>query len=136
MSMSKQDYEMLAEELVRADDLNEAVFRLAYTLAKKNPRFDANKFILAAGVPIVEEDFSYNQYGMILDPGKFENEMWYMPKAYQQYKQGLTKEIPNPEDEDHFFIQAMIVVRNVEVRVSFWEDNVGFVHEVDYEVVI
>lgn len=126
MSMSKQDYEVIAERIAVCSDMEEMVTQLAQAFAEGNSHFDKKMFFEATGRDIVE-DYEVNCYGRITSPGKFENEMYWMPLAYQAHLEGDSRGFDGALDG---VWQVFIEWGHVEMKVFFFEDNVGFVHEV------
>lgn len=73
------------------------------------------------------------QNGIITSPGKFEGEAAYMPEAYEVYLDGFGLEL---EGECEGIFKVEITWNGEKKVVYFFEDNVGFVHEVNEEDVL
>lgn len=132
MSMSRKDYEVIAEHIRDASDMDELVCRLAQEFFEQNPRFDKRMFFMATGRDIMD-DYRVSRYGVIESPGKFEGEMFYMPLAYSEHNHGNSVGVDGTDDD---IWKTVIEWGGEEKLIYFFEDNVGFVHEASEEAVL
>lgn len=126
MSMSKKDYETIADVLTTcSDDRDDVILQLASRFAEENPNFRWDMFLEDADYT---GDYKIDRYGKISSPGKFENEAVYMPIAYEAYMMGEGREIDDG--------LGKVIIRwagNEAFEVLFYEDNQGFLWEMHGE---
>lgn len=122
MSMSKKDYETIADVLTTcSNDRDDTLLQLAWRFSQENDRFQWDTFLEAADYT---GDYKIDRYGVIRSPGKFENEAVYMPIAYEMYLQGDGIEL-----DERLISVSIRWAGNEAYEIVFYEDNEGFLWE-------
>lgn len=122
MSMSKKDYEAVAEVLTTCtDDRDDVILQLASRFAESNSNFRWDLFLEAADYT---GDYKVDRFGVIRSPGKFEGENIYMPVA---------AECEEPPDENDIYTAYIRWAGDEMFKVRFLIDNEGFYWELHGE---
>lgn len=119
MSMSKKDYEMIAEVLTTVID-DDAILQLAYRFAKEDPNFRWDIFLEAADY---SGDYKISSNGRISSPGKFEGEAPYVPAAWELHLEGYSVEL------DPDLIEVILPWAGEHIVIGLHHDEQGFVTE-------
>lgn len=119
MSMSKKDYETIAEVLTTcSNDRDDTILQLASRFAQENPNFRWDLFLKACDYT---GDYEIDRFGVIRSPGKFEGENCYMP---------IATEAEVESDENGYYTTFIRWAGDEAFKVIFTEDNEGFIWEI------